>query len=110
MEHRQASPLWTLDGLLEARAAAAALFEQLGLEGFLFEIEPRVDDDEVVVRVEWVRGGPEGTWTTTRFVTDGERLLRSRADRAVCDELLSQWGARLHGAEREIDRGDDVHA
>ncbi|UJR84112.1 hypothetical protein [Sandaracinus amylolyticus] len=104
------SKLWTLDGLLEARAASAALFEELGLEGFLFEIEPRVDTDDVVVLLEWVRGGPEGTWTSTRVVVDGEQLLRSRADGATRELLLQQLRARVKGAEREGAPSRDVHA
>ncbi|AKF03432.1 hypothetical protein [Sandaracinus amylolyticus] len=101
------SKLWTLDGLLEARAAAAALLEQLGLEGFVFEIEPRVDTEDVVVLVEWVRGGPEGTWTSTRVVVDGELLLRSRNDDASRDRLLAQLRARIHG---EGSPSRDAHA
>jgi hypothetical protein len=78
--------------VLSAKRAASRLLDELGLEGYLFEIEPRADDEgRWDVRLQWVRGGPSGIWTETSLAIDGASLLASEADRALRARLLGVW-------------------
>lgn len=92
MSRTDVTEAWTLGGVIDARNAAAALLDRLGLEGYVFEIEPMARDDLWEIRLEWVRGGPDGKWTTTRFEIDGTWLLRSLHDEATRACVLRGWG------------------
>lgn len=83
--------IWTRDAWLEATSATATLLDALRLEGYLFEVEPRDERDELEIRVEWVSGGPAGTWTTTRLTVDAESLLLSRTDPVIAARILRDW-------------------
>ncbi len=77
--------------LAEAREAAQALLETLGLAAYLFEVEPRTDDCWEV-RIDCaVAGG----WQSVVFSVSRERLLSSRVDEQARGELLRDWGERL---------------
>jgi hypothetical protein len=76
--------------LSRAKDAAGALLEQLGLEAYLFEVEPR--DGDWLVRVECAID--EG-WQTTSLAVDRGRLLTSPQDGGARAALLREWRARL---------------
>lgn len=76
--------------LIEAREVTSGLLEQLGLEAYLFEVEPREGPWEV--RVECARNGQ---WQSATLAVDIVRLLDSRADAAVRARMLADWGERL---------------
>lgn len=81
---------WSRGRVIDARNATAALLHALHLEGYLFEVEPRAND-VWEIRLEWVRGGPGGIWTSTCFEIDGRSLLRSRDDDATRARILRAW-------------------
>lgn len=76
--------------LAEAREAAGAALEELGLAAYLFEVEPREGPWEL--RVECAV--PEG-WETLIVPVDRRQLLASRTDRALRDQLLADWRRAL---------------
>ncbi|HEX7045336.1 MAG TPA: hypothetical protein VF203_12055 [Burkholderiales bacterium] len=76
--------------LIEAKELAAELLEQLGLETYVFGVEPR--DGRFEVRVE--RALADG-WQTVTLSIDPEQLARSRTDEAVRAALLRDWRERL---------------
>lgn len=80
------------EDLLQAKEAAQALLEQLGLSAYLFEVEP----GEVVwlVRVECaVNSG----WQSTMLDVDKQELLNSRTDKEVFQRLLAEWSGHFLG-------------
>jgi hypothetical protein len=84
----------TIEELTNARDTVAGLLEEVGLQNYLYEIEPDGHSDERWrVRVECeTRDG----WKMTELRVDRSELERSRsptsADRT---ELLQRWGSRL---------------
>lgn len=66
------------------------LLERLGLEAYLFEVEPREGPWEV--RIDCAMSGG---WQSVNLAVEKERLLASRHDDAICRELLHGWRARL---------------
>lgn len=68
----------------------AGLLEQLGLEAYLFEVEPRPGPWEV--RVECAN--PDG-WQSVILAVELDRLLGSRSNGADRTRLLEDWGERL---------------
>lgn len=80
----------TAKDLSEANEAVAALLDQLGLEAYLFEVEPH--EGRSGVRVDCARAG---IWQSVTMAVDIARLLHSRTDAVVRDQLLADWGKRL---------------
>lgn len=78
------------DELLRATEAARALLEDLGLEAYVFEVEPREEQWELRVDCAVDSG-----WQSTTFAIDKQPLLRSQQDIGVRDQLLSQWREHL---------------
>ena len=81
--------------LNDAREITAGLLEQLGLDAYLFEVEPR--DGPWEVRIECAR--PDG-WQTVLLAVEIERLLGCARDGAARTRLLRDWAARLDGCRR----------
>jgi hypothetical protein len=81
--------------LHDAREITAGLLEQLGLDAYLFEVEPR--DGPWEVRIECAR--PDG-WQTVLLAVEIERLLDCARDGAERARLLRDWGERLDGCRR----------
>jgi hypothetical protein len=78
----------SLQELSRAKDAAGALLDQLGLEAYLFEVEPR--DGDWLVRIECAID--EG-WQTTSLAVGRARLLTSRRT-AGCGPLCCRSGGR----------------
>lgn len=81
--------------LAEAKEAAASILQQLGIEAYLFGVEPRAGPWEV--RVECACAGG---WETTTLSVARQRLLASREDGRERALLLEEWRARLAGCKR----------
>ncbi len=82
-------PLSTVE-LTQARQAVAALLEQLGLEAYLFEVEPR--DGQWEIRLECaVQDG----WQALAWPVEKTALLASGQDAALRETLLRDWRHRL---------------
>jgi len=76
--------------LAQAKEAAAALLGQLGLEAFLFEVEPQ--DELWQVKVECAI---ENGWQTSTLPIAKALLLASQDDAGAREQLLSEWRERL---------------
>ncbi len=73
-----------------ARETTARLLEELGLQNYLFDVEPR--DGEYVLTVECAAAG---AWETTTIAVDAGQLQAARGDRAAYRELLGELHSRL---------------
>lgn len=82
-------------GLARAREAASALLDALGLEAYLFAIEPREDAWELKVECAIDEG-----WQTTTLPVDIDLLLASRTDPDAWVRLAQSWGTRLAACRR----------
>lgn len=76
--------------LTQAKEATAGLLEQLGLEAYLFEVEPRDGPWEVHVDCA-LRDG----WQSLTLPVDVTRLLDTRSNEALRLQVLQDWRARL---------------
>jgi hypothetical protein len=87
-------PLSTVE-LAEAKEAATALLDDLGLTAYLFEVEPRAERWEVRVECALDSG-----WQTVDFDVASERLLACRRNAAVHAALLDEWRERLAACKK----------
>jgi len=87
-------PITTAE-LAQAREAVAGLLEALGLNDYLFEVEPR--NGEWEVRVECVI--KEG-WETVILPVKKEWLLVGRSDPGIQLQLLDEWGVKLAACKK----------
>lgn len=76
--------------LMEAKEATAELLEQLGLENYVFEVEPGEGPWEVHLERPY-----DGDWQTVAIAVDRDRLLASRSSEAERQSLLADWRQRL---------------
>lgn len=76
--------------LIDAKEAAADLLEELGLEAYVFEIEP--GERQWQVRVDC---GYSGGWQSVTLAVDVTRLRASRSNKTMRTQLLEDWGERL---------------
>ncbi|NIR98854.1 MAG: hypothetical protein GWO39_09375 [Gammaproteobacteria bacterium] len=86
----------SMSELAGARELAASLLEDLGLEAYLFEVEPRDEHWELVVECAVAQG-----WETVRLVVDRRALNDARDDPDHRRRLLQEWGTRLAACRRE---------
>ncbi|MFP4560681.1 MAG: hypothetical protein ACLFRB_07160 [Thiohalorhabdus sp.] len=84
------------DELERARAATEHLLEELGVEAYLFQVEPRDGYWEVDVECA-VRQG----WQRIVLRVGRERLLASWKQGEVRDALLAEWGSELEDCRKE---------
>lgn len=90
---------WSGTDLKRATETAGALLKELGLEAYLFAIEPR--DAEWELKLECaVKEG----WQMVTLPVDIELLLASRTDDDVRARLLRSWSARITSCLRSSDR------
>lgn len=88
--------------LIQAREAAAELLEELGLDAYLFEIEPR--DGQWELRVECAI---EEGWETVVLPVPKALLLTGRDDAAARQQLLTDWRERLAACKVQMPEGPD---
>ncbi len=86
---------WSSVELAEVRDMVGALLEALGLDAYLFEIEPR--DGDWKLRVDCAVD--EG-WQSFRLTLDPRRVVAAREDGAVRNRLLAELGETLGGCKR----------
>lgn len=85
----------SVDDLMQAKDAVGRLLEQLGLQAYLFEVEP--SGELWQVRIECAtRDG----WQALRLEVDATQLRECAADSAAKNELLQQWRERLAACQR----------
>lgn len=80
----------TTRALTEANEATAGLLDQLGLDAYLFEVEPREGPWEVHVDCALGDG-----WQSLTLPVDMTRLLDTRSNEALRLQVLKDWRARL---------------
>ncbi|MCW8195151.1 hypothetical protein F6455_10170 [Proteobacteria bacterium 005FR1] len=81
--------------LIDAKEATSELLEQLGLDAYIFEVEPNEGPWEVHVECAHSSG-----WQTVAIAVDRERLLASRSNEADRQALLDDWRERLSACRR----------
>ncbi len=76
----------------QARVATAALLDELGLDAYLFEVEPRDGQWELKVEcaLEIV-----GAWESIALQVPKEMLLTSQDDAAIHQRILAEWRGRF---------------
>lgn len=87
----------SISELAQAREATAQLLEALGLEAYLFEVEPR--DGEWEVKVECVI---EEGWGTVILPVEKELLLASHKDAIAHQRLLNEWRIKLAACKLRV--------
>ena len=85
--------------LAQAKDAATALFEQLGLAEYLFDVEPR--DGPWQVRIDCAANGG---WQSLILDVDPDQLLRIQEDARARDELLERWRRALSSCKVNADQ------
>lgn len=78
--------------LARAREASAALLDELGLDAYLFEVEPR--DELWELKVECAVTA-EGAWESITLPVAKEMLLASQDDASIRQRILAEWRGRL---------------
>lgn len=78
--------------LAQAREITGGLLNELGLETYLFEIEP--GEDYWQVRLECALK-PDGGWETTILPVTKDILLASRGNATVHENILDIWRKQL---------------
>jgi tRNA(Ser,Leu) C12 N-acetylase TAN1 len=94
---------WSGQDLEDATSAAGALLEEMGLEAYLFAVEPREGDWELKLECALKDG-----WQMIALPVDLELLLASRTERSARSRLLRNWGARLTACLKREDRESRV--
>ncbi len=85
--------------LEKATEAAEGLLKELGLEAYLFAIEPRQGEWELKLECA-VREG----WQTVTLPVDTKLLLARRTGSGVRARLLQSWSAKITACLRRADR------
>lgn len=78
--------------LAQARETTAELLEELGLESYLFAVEPREDQWEL--KVDCVTD-QRGTWETVVVPIEKTALLACSQNAAERQRVLVEWRLRL---------------
>lgn len=78
--------------LARARETSAALQDELGLDAYLFEVEPR--DEQWELKVECAVAA-EGAWESTTLRVPKDMLLMSQDDASIRQCVLTEWRGRL---------------
>jgi len=86
---------WSTAEVAEVRELIGALLEALGLDAYLFEVEPL--DDAWELRLECA---PGDGWQSFRLPLEAGRLRAARTDRAQRERLLGELDRRLAGCKR----------
>lgn len=94
---------WSGRDLERATEAARALLEELGLEAYLFAIEPREGDWELKLECALKEG-----WQTIALPVELDLLLASRTESGARARLLQSWRDRMAACLKSADRISDA--
>ena len=78
--------------LAKVRDTTAELLDELRLDAYLFEIEPR--DEQWELKVDCAVAA-DGAWESITLLVPKEMLLLSRDDAAIRQRMLAEWRGRL---------------
>lgn len=76
--------------ILDAREAARAVLDEVGLNNYLFTVDPREDGWELKVEHPVIEG-----WQTVTLPVDRDLLLASRTDQGARRILAQRWRDRI---------------
>lgn len=82
--------------LARARQVTQLLLDELGLDAYLFEVEPRAGDWKVRIDCAVEQG-----WEAVVLTVSKDQLLASHRDPAVRGALLDVWDRRLSACVRK---------
>jgi hypothetical protein len=85
--------------LARARETTAELLDEMGLDAYLFEVEPR--DEQWELKVECAVE-EEGAWESFALSVPKEILLASRDDALIRQRLLAEWRGRLSACKLRV--------
>ena len=85
------------DELARARRVVGELLDDLGIESYLFEVEPGEGDWEL-----WIECAISEGWSRHRVAVEKDRLLRADDDAAVRRELVRTWEKALGPCLRRV--------
>ncbi|MBI3772777.1 MAG: hypothetical protein HY272_08780 [Gammaproteobacteria bacterium] len=80
-----------------AREATTELLNELGLDAYLFEVEPR--DAQWELKVECAMA-TDGAWESIRLFVPKEVLLMSQDDASIHQRILADLGGHLIACRR----------
>ena len=86
---------WSAKDLERAREAISALLDDLGVEAYVFAVEPREDGWEVKLECAVTQG-----WESLTLPVDIRLLLASPLDQEARTRLAQDWNARLAACRR----------
>jgi len=86
----------SLSELARAREVVGSVLEELHLDAYLFEVEPREGQWEI--RVECAIAGG---WESCRLGAEKDYLLRGADDAVVHEVLVDSWGEALSACLRK---------
>lgn len=82
--------------LAQAREVVQRVLEELQLDAYLYEVEPR--EGQWAIKVECAA---EDGWETCRLTADKEYLLRGADDAVVHEVLIDNWREALADCRRK---------
>lgn len=83
---------WSASHILSAREAAREVLEEVGLDNYLFTLDPREAGWELKVEHPVSEG-----WQTVTLSVDRDLLLACRTDRSARRLLAERWRQRMSG-------------
>ena len=95
----------TTKNLIEARQAASLILEQLGIEAYLFEIEPKEETWELRVECATTDG-----WQSLILPVEEKLLLTSQQDAVARNQLREQWRTRFSACKIHEAAGPQVRS
>ena len=87
--------------LARAREATGELLDELGLEAYLFELDPHGEQWQLKVDCAI---GAQGAWESHTLSTPKESLLRSHDDAAMRRRILTEWRGQLSACKMRQSR------
>lgn len=88
----------TTEELVMAREAAKAILEELGLDAYLFEVEPQ--DAHYELKVECACE-TDGGWVSITLTVPKEKMLTGFDDLKVKHQLFEYWSKKLAACKRK---------
>lgn len=86
----------SMNELARAREVVSWLLEELHLQAYMFEIEPRGERWEILVECSMAGG-----WTRFRLSSAQDTLLQARDNALAHQQLLDDWGSVLSACVRK---------
>ena len=83
--------------LIKAREAASVLLEELGLDAYLFEVEPQNEHYELKIECACESNGG---WATVSLTVPKDKMLQGFDDAAIKRQLYAYWAKKLASCKK----------